>query len=723
MSFNMRDVGGVLYVRDGGDFANPADQLWNFGLMGQPGIDGPLIASTAPNLYDVAPHIQGRWDGKSSVCVHDAARKVLGKPLDAQMQPKGTCFPAGTLVLMGDGTQKPIEDVHEGESVVTHTGTVRRVLRTMRRDYTGDLYRVRIAGLSASVMMTDEHPVYAVENTRMWKGSGFAPGRTGWVEAKKLHTGLRVLVPFGPEPNREHVFDLAEHIGRVAERPDTTGAGQQVTDTHVRAFQGKLQVRRFVPLDAELGRLLGLFLAEGSTDLGAGASGGKTVLTFGGDEELFAAEAAALIWKIFGVETRTDRPKPTVIRVICGSGVVTRFLRSICGEDSYRKRIPTPVFAAPRLIRLAVLRGWLDGDGDVKRKGGLRLQIRGVTASVALAKGMRRLALSCRLHASVIARKKSAHQRVASNDVYLTGADVHAIYPGAHGGGTGNGKGRQAYRTDAGFLCPIKSVTTEGVVNLPVYNLEVEEEHTYVADGIAVHNCGGRTGKRAAEHLQAIMISSGRAAKFYKVSHAWLYALARREYGMLGGGDGVPDGSIPEVMAKYGLLHADESGDLNDYGAGSDDLAAKWGGRGGPPTSMFKLAEDNKVESNVVKVRSIAELMDGYAAGGVGLVSSLRGFTMSRDSRGVCAAQGQWAHYMTGSGGWWDGGRIWPTIDQSWGRNTPDGPMIEGGRWPDYSFAADKDVVQRDMIANGSFHLIFSFPLWDESKVIDWRDI
>jgi hypothetical protein len=58
-----------------------------------------------------------------------------------------------------------------------------------------------------------------------------------------------------------------------------------------------------------------------------------------------------------------------------------------------------------------------------------------------------------------------------------------------------------------------------------------------------------------------------------------------------------------------------------------------------------------------------------------------------------------------------------------WGRDTPGGPMVEGGRWPDYTFAADKDVVERDMIKGGSFHLIFGFQLWDETQVIDWRKV
>lgn len=235
--------------------------------------------------------------------------------------------------------------------------------------------------------------------------------------------------------------------------------------------------------------------------------------------------------------------------------------------------------------------------------------------------------------------------------------------------------------------------------------------------------CGGRTGKQAGQLLQTILIAAGRQAKYYKVSHAWLYALARMEYGMLGGGDGVPDGSIPPIMAKYGLLHFDEAGEVSDYGSGSDDLAAKWGGRSGPPKAMFQLAEDNKVEANLVKVRSLKEYADGIAAGGVGLVSSMRGFDMERDADGCCDARGSWAHYMTTSGIMVVRGRTKVPIDQSWGRNTPSGPRLEQGRWPDYSFGADGEVFERDMIQRGSTHLIFSYPLWDESKVINWRDI
>jgi hypothetical protein len=37
------------------------------------------------------------------------------------------CCVPGTMILMGDGSEKPIEDVKVGDFVVTHTGVIRRV--------------------------------------------------------------------------------------------------------------------------------------------------------------------------------------------------------------------------------------------------------------------------------------------------------------------------------------------------------------------------------------------------------------------------------------------------------------------------------------------------------------------------------------------------------------------------------------------------------------------
>lgn len=706
VSFDFSRCGGVQTVRSGGDPHDPQDVVWNFGVH-----TDTVAADSGPSLYELAPNVQGRWDGKTTVNHHNAVRKVLGKDIPAQYQSAGTCFPAGTAVLMADGTEKPIEQVEIGDIVVTHKGTSRRVSRVMSHDYTGEMYSVRVTGLSQPVVMTKEHPVFTIANAQVSYNKGFRPGVGLWTEAKDVVVGDRVFVPFGPDLDEEHVYDMANHVDRIAERPGTTGAGPQITEEYVRAYYGKHRIPRRIELDEKLARFFGLYIAEGSSD------GQKVVLTFGGDEQVLASEAIGLAEDLFGADAHAVYPKPSVIRVVFNSVVVSKFLQAECGDSAYKKRVPRAVFSASREVRLAVLRGWMDGDGDLKVKGGKR-QLRGVTASVELARGMRRLALSCRLHASTMRRKQAVHQRVASNDVYITGPDTVSLYPES-GAKLSDGRGRMSYRMENGFACPVKSIAVSQVENLPVYNLEVEGEHTYVADSIAVHNCGGRAGSRTTELLQAVLIASGKRAKFKYVSHAWLYYLARREYGMLGRGDGVPTASIEAVLGKYGALTREEAGDLIPAGAGNDNVAVSWGaGRlsSAKAREFEQLAVDNIV-TFTPRVRSAQELADGIAAGGIGICSDNQGYSMTRDSEGFCRPQGSWAHYHCRSGiHVTSRGRKGFAYNQSWGQNTPGGPLLEG--CPDNCFGVDWDV-QDQLCRSGAVYVAFGFQLWDLEKGVD----
>lgn len=225
--------------------------------------------------------------------------------------------------------------------------------------------------------------------------------------------------------------------------------------------------------------------------------------------------------------------------------------------------------------------------------------------------------------------------------------------------------------------------------------------------------CGGRAGSRGLELLQCVLIAAGKRAKFKYVSHAWPYYLARREAGMLGPSDGVPGGSIAEVLSKYGALTRDECGDREQAGERSDDLAVKWG-RGAMPrdeVAQFEaLARDNIVTARV-RVRSAAELADGLAGGGIGICSDDQGYEMQRDGEGFCRPRGVWYHYHVRSGvGVSPRGRKYFAYDQSWGKNCPTGPVLPG--WPDNCFAVDWDV-QDAKCRSGEVDVVFGFELFE----------
>jgi hypothetical protein len=234
--------------------------------------------------------------------------------------------------------------------------------------------------------------------------------------------------------------------------------------------------------------------------------------------------------------------------------------------------------------------------------------------------------------------------------------------------------------------------------------------------------CGGRAGSRGLELLQLILIASGKRAKFSPVSHAWLYFLARRDFNMLGGGDGVPDGAIPVVMEKYGCLTRTEANDPEQAGPRSDDVAVKWGGgglKGEELQRLIKEASDNVVSARV-RVRSAQELADGIASGGIGICSDAQGFTMTRDNDGFCRPSGTWYHYHVRSGvRVTSSGRKGFDYNQSWGKNTPSGPLLDG--CPDNCFGVDWDVQDR-LCRSGSVDVVLGFDLWDleSGKVDPW---
>lgn len=230
--------------------------------------------------------------------------------------------------------------------------------------------------------------------------------------------------------------------------------------------------------------------------------------------------------------------------------------------------------------------------------------------------------------------------------------------------------------------------------------------------------CGGRSGSLTSDLLCCIAIASGVRQKFYRASHAMLYWLARRMYNMANGNpndpdeDGVASGSIPEVMARYGLNTRDEAGDLNAYGQGSDNLACLWGaGRIDPATAakLEGLAVDNVVTAQV-RIRSAQEGADAIAAGGILLGSDSQGFTTTRDAAGFCRPQGQWHHYQVRGGVFNDRGRKGFDYYQSWGRGNPGGPILPGRT--SNVFGVDWDV-QDHVIRNGHWSAIFSIPAFE----------
>ena len=81
----------------------------------------------------------------------------------------GSCFVAGTTVLMADGSEKPIESIEAGESVLAWNEETRKVFPTKvlsalhHEEKIQTLFDVELED-GRSFTVNNDHPIYVVED-------------------------------------------------------------------------------------------------------------------------------------------------------------------------------------------------------------------------------------------------------------------------------------------------------------------------------------------------------------------------------------------------------------------------------------------------------------------------------------------------------------------------------------------------------------------------------
>ena len=378
------------------------------------------------------------------------------------------CFPAGTLVLTTDG-YKPIETVAVGDLVLTHQGRFRAVLEV--GSDVAECVVVKGQG-HHGLVCTPGHP--------------FLVGNDEWCEAKDLK-GRRwanvAQVPEVPVPAmvptaKGHFYDKASKGYRVkgdkGGKPvyvGLFGTVEEAAAVRTEAIRdGRIDVRGANAADVwspGFARFLGYWIGDGWVSRDhvflCGAVGDADLL-----EQLFAGA------KLLGKATL----EPTSSRIRCGSKHFVRWLREQFGEYAHGKKIPAWLYGMPEEYRRAFLDGYLlaDGHEETGKRGGGRVRVF-TTVSKALAIGVRVLLNQLGASASI---RVINNQRQAVIDgrpvserpsykvtAYETVRSFRLL--GRHGWGL------------------VRSVEPAGTHT--VYNLAVDEDESYTADGIVVHNC------------------------------------------------------------------------------------------------------------------------------------------------------------------------------------------------------------------------------------------
>ena len=342
----------------------------------------------------------------------------------------GSCFPPGTLIRMADGSERQIEDVRLLERVVTAEGRTGRVMRTMVRDDSAGLLSIKLWGHS-HLCMTREHPVLTSR---------------GYVEARDLRIGDEVALTKYVGGGKSYLV-VAPHVGKLPASANT--------------------LPEKIELSPDFGRLLGLWLADGNAD------GNKVRWTFGSEKKQNQIrDTVRICEQMFGVTPHVAvRSNNCTWVTLYGTGW-SRLFRSIGGDHTVRKRLHGDVSDGPREFLRAVFDGWVTTDGSVRPDGTRE----GVTISHHLAVNMYDIAQAEGLH-PVLDYRESPQNAAA----------VHRKPKWTLSCAPGTGRCRQ----DASHVWRKVRELQVAEYDGPVYNLSVEGDESYVAEGVGVHNCTG----------------------------------------------------------------------------------------------------------------------------------------------------------------------------------------------------------------------------------------
>lgn len=417
-------------------------------------------------------------------------------PLDQQAE--GACFPAGTLVRLADGSQRKIEEIRLLDEVVTAEGRTGRVLQTMVRSYDEPLVRV-VAWGHSHLRCTPNHPILT---------------RRGYVPAGELTGDDWIALPryFPVAPVAMIAPQDIVFIGELRTKKEgnlTFHSRYGTVDNAISALPDKIE------MDEKFGRLIGLYAAEGCQ------TANKVVWCYGSHEqETLVPETVELIRETLGAEARIQvRPNNSTQVVLYGKHWRHLFATLVPGTTKHGdKHLSRHVTNTSAVFLRAVLDGWHDGDGHVRRK--LTQETRdGITVSKQLGADMHAIAvaLGCKpaiVHSQPVTNRYAATRQSRWNikfPVWPDGEAPEETRPNhclCGCGGlvpvprryrvsryiTGHHDYRSAaqWRTeqdDQHLWRKVREVVEEPFDGGYVFNLHVEGDESYVADGVGVHNC------------------------------------------------------------------------------------------------------------------------------------------------------------------------------------------------------------------------------------------
>lgn len=361
------------------------------------------------------------------------------------------CFIEGTLILTKRG-MVDIKDIVVGDEVLTHKNRYKRVYSTMSK--LANTVEIKGHGFT-NIETTHEHPFYIRKRNKVWHNDVRAYRSEfedpSWCETEKL------------VPNESFLSSPIKF--EKLEIPEIPGRGFTFSN--------------------ELWWLIGRYLGDGSLSLRKSLNGHpdskQIVISCGKHKTELLEQKLSLFQPINKRSGKSElkfhkRETRTAFNYATSHDGLFDFILEHFGKLADGKKIPSWALSMPDEWKTSLLDGYKSSDGYVNKND--RTDI--TTVSKKLAIGIKLLAQSLGYVVNI--------QKYFYKDTHvIEGRTVNVkeqykIY------WLENPKKNYTYSDDDHIYGQLKKINETNKIKL-VYNISVEDDESYVAEGIVVHNC------------------------------------------------------------------------------------------------------------------------------------------------------------------------------------------------------------------------------------------
>lgn len=451
------------------------------------------------------------------------------------------CFPAGTKIQTRSG-QVNIEDISVGDEVWTHEGRYKKVSHLINNGVQ-PLMRIDAVGLSTPIRATSNHPFWVVDRRQVFSGVG----------------------------SREY---------NISKRPETvTPHFRPLTDVYSSDYLViSISIGGEISVSPEFAFLTGLYAAEGSIlPSNTSENPTHTVITLGISESELRDKTLECVERLGMSSAVSYNSKKNTCTILIKNSEFSQKMRELVGVYSHEKRMRGELRSWDSESIKHFLGGYISGDGTIK---GPRLRCRTVSED---------LAIDVQQAFGFVGIPASANNDAASWHSWLHSDQVRT-------GEKRKGKGGKPFREDTSSFCVgvsfdyvpellpylvgkkfskrnkgnekgSKILVVGKLILLPickieedvaeqVYNFEVEDDHTYVAGGVVVHNCE-HDNEDPTKAIGVILDTSFQKVKGYGGGKVW------KVMGLLA----IDKTKNPEIARKVleGKINTYSMGALVDY--------------------------------------------------------------------------------------------------------------------------------------------------------------